>query len=422
MRVLMFSTWDTRYGASRAAYRIFDGLRRAGADVRMLSLVRDSDDPDVLTPPQPEPQTLERHYRRWERRTLRFYADRPRTVWSSNWRPNRVMAAYHELHASGFEPDIINLQWIGSGFLPVHTLRPFQAPIVWTLQDCWAYTGGCHYPGTCTGYQQQCGNCPQLASRRAWDLSRMNWRNKQYHWRSLDMTLVGTSHWIAGQARNSSLLGHCPTQVIPNGLDTQKFSPTPVDEARRALDLPQDRRLIVFGASGGTDDPRKGFQHVIAALKQLAPDWADKAELLVFGGGEVADSAGFRVHNLGVVNDDTKLAQVYSAADVMLVPSVEEAFGQTASEALACATPVVAFDATGPRDIIAHQQTGYLARSFDPIDLVQGINWVLSDLERHAEMRVASRERAVTLFSIEQVAAQYLALFETMLHERGKRS
>ncbi len=162
-----------------------------------------------------------------------------------------------------------------------------------------------------------------------------------------------------------------------------------------------------------TSEYRKGFDLLYECLKQLFAKWSDKAELIVFGSSEPENPPdfGLLVHYLGHLHDDVSLALLYSAADVMVVPSLQEAFGQTASESLACGTPVVMFGATGLLDIVDHQINGYLAKPYDTSDLAAGINWILSDENRHKELCIKAREKAVVCFDIEKVAKQYAELY-----------
>ena len=162
-----------------------------------------------------------------------------------------------------------------------------------------------------------------------------------------------------------------------------------------------------------TSDHRKGFDLLYEGLKQLSAQWSDMAELIIFGSSEPENPPdfGLPVHYLGRLHDDVSLALLYAAADVMVVPSRQEAFGQTASESLACGTPVVSFGATGLLDIIDHKINGYLADPFDTSDLAAGINWVLSDNFRHKELCIKAREKAAACFDIEKVAGQYAELY-----------
>ena len=131
---------------------------------------------------------------------------------------------------------------------------------------------------------------------------------------------------------------------------------------------------------------------------------------MIFGASRTAQpiDVGFKSHYLGHLHDDIALTLAYSAADVMIVPSIQESFGQTASEALACGTPVVAFNATGLMDIVDHQHNGYLAQPYESVDFAHGIAWVLEDRERHAELCRQARRKAEHQFALASQARRYL--------------
>jgi glycosyltransferase involved in cell wall biosynthesis len=207
-------------------------------------------------------------------------------------------------------------------------------------------------------------------------------------------------------------------EVISHGLDLAKFKPVEKKLARQLLNLPQDRRLILFGAGLGTTfDTRKGFQYLAPALEKLSQtEWKDQIGLVIFGANSPKDppKLGFTTHYLGQFQDDLSLGLVYSSADVMAVPSLQEAFGQTASESLACGTPVVAFNATGLRDIVDHQQNGYLATPFDVDDLVQGIIWILEEEGRWQRLAIAARKKAERELSQDIQAHRYKSLFDEL--------
>jgi glycosyltransferase involved in cell wall biosynthesis len=179
--------------------------------------------------------------------------------------------------------------------------------------------------------------------------------------------------------------------------------------------LPVDVPLLLFGAMGGGLDPRKGFGLLSGALEYLRGE-VPALELVIFG--ELAPrnppDLGFPVHYTGHLHDDFSLRARYSAADALVVPSRQEAFGQTASEAQACGTPVVAFNIGGLPDIVEHHRTGYLAKAFDVADLAAGIAWVLGE-----DLRQASREQVVERFSNAVVAEQYRAVYERALSEHS---
>jgi len=223
---------------------------------------------------------------------------------------------------------------------------------------------------------------------------------------------------MAECARSSSLFRDTRIETIPLGLDTEKYKPHHQHFAREVLNLPQDKQLVLFGAIGGTSDRRKGFHLLLPALQRLSQSgWQDQIELVIFGSSkpEQAIDLGFKTHYVGRLNDDLTLALAYSAADVMIVPSIQEAFGQTASESLSCGTPVVVFNATGLKDVVDHQQVGYLAAPFCSEDLAKGIAWVLEDKERQQKLRFQAREKSLREFTSKSQAQRYLSLYAEVI-------
>ncbi|MBN1286719.1 MAG: glycosyltransferase family 4 protein [Anaerolineae bacterium] len=419
MRILHLNTYDIRGGAARAAYRLHCGLRRASLDSRMLVLHKDGDDPSV-TSMLPLLGRLAREYTkamlRLELVPLHLYSRRQPVPWGLAWAPNPVARLAGQSGA-----DLVHLHWMNHGFMPVASIPRLKQPLVWTFQDLWAVTGGCHYPGDCTRYRQACGACPQLGSTRQHDLSYWTlWRKKRC-WRNLDLTIVTPSRWMAECIKSGALFRDARVAVILTGLDTDRYRPLGRRLARQTLSLPTDKKLILFGAVNSTSDPRKGFQYLQPALRRLADEeWAgraEQAELIVFGASEPPDppDLGMRAHYQGHLHDDISLALLYSAADVMVVPSVQEAFGQTATEAMACGAPVVAFGATGLLDIVEHRHTGYLAQPYEAGDLARGIAWVLEDDARHAELARRARRRIEDQFTLPRMAGRYIDLYTELL-------
>jgi glycosyltransferase involved in cell wall biosynthesis len=188
--------------------------------------------------------------------------------------------------------------------------------------------------------------------------------------------------------------------------------------ARGILGLPQDRPIVMFGAMGGTEDPRKGSDLLFAALGKLALSGLD-ADLLIVG--EVAPQAppdlGFPVHYLGHLSDDVALRLAYAAADAFVLPSRLDNLPNTGVEALASGRPVIGFDTGGLPDIITHETNGYLARAFDVDDLARGIGWVLGLGEGWKRVSVAARTHAEETFAGDRIAERYAALYASILGE-----
>ncbi len=416
MKTLILSTSDIEGGAARAAYRLHQGLQAIGETSQMLVRAKFSGDKtviaskSVLTKLGPPSSSL----------PLGFYPKRDRTLFSSQWFPDVIAPKVAQLN-----PDVINLHWVCNGYLQLETLAKLNKPLVWTLQDMWAFTGGCHYSQDCDRYTDACGKCPQLNSNKEQDLSRWVWQRKFKAWKDLNLTIVTPSSWMAECVRASSLFRERRVEVIPFCLDTDKYKPIDRQVARNLLNLPQDKQLVLFGALAATADYRKGFHLLLPALQKLSHSgWQDQIELVVFGANKPENplDLGFKAHYLGNFSDDIALTLVYSAADAMIVPSLQESFGQTASEALACGTPVVAFQATGLKDIVDHQQNGYLAKPYEIEDLAQGIVWVLEDSVRQQKLRLNAREKAEQKFALEIQARGYRSLFAEILPEGDRFS
>jgi glycosyltransferase involved in cell wall biosynthesis len=409
MKVLHLSSFDTAGGAARAAYRIHQGLQNTGVNSRMLVQFKSGDDRAVVTA---DNKAIARLRSSLDSSLLKFHR-RCDHFFSLQWVPDSIAS-----QVAQFNPDVINLNWVCNGYLQVETLAKFNKPLVWTLQDMWAFTGGCHYSQGCEHYKEACGNCPQLKSGKDSDLSRWVWQRKAKAWKNLNLTIVAPTSWMAQCASSSSLFRGMRIEMIPFGLDIKKFRPVEQQLARELLDLPQDKKLVLFGAINATGDTRKGFHLLLPALKNLSQSgWKDQIELVVFGASqpEKPVDLGFKSHYLGRLQDDLSLRLVYCAADVMIAPSTEEAFGQTASESIACGTPVVVFNETGLKDIVDHQKNGYVANYSDIEDLARGIAWVIEDKDRHQKLCQYAREKAEQEFTLELQAQRYMSLFKQIV-------
>lgn len=418
MKILHLATADLEGGAARAAYRQHQGLLAVGCDSQMLVRAKSSKDSTVLL----ERSILTKVSPALSSLPLKRYPNKAGQMFSTQWFPDALISKIKAI-----KPDIVNLQWVRNGFLQIETiakLTQLKIPLVWTLHDMWAFTGGCHYAQNCDRYYQSCGACPNLKSDRETDLSRQVWRRKQKAFKQSNLTVVASSKWLGECAKKSSLLQDKEVRVIPLGLDLQQYQAINQQVARQILHLPQDKQLILFGSTTGAGgEYRKGFHLLKPALQILErSETRSPFELLIFGGSKTSQLPGINIkaHHLGQFHDDVSLSLVYAAADVMIVPSLQEAFGQTASEALACGTPVVAYRATGLQDIVTHQQDGYLAEPFEIEDLARGIAWVLDNPERQRQLSIKARQKAEQEFDWKLQGDRYLALYRDILHQVSK--
>lgn len=417
MRILFLNSSDIEGGAARAAYRLHLALLREGIDSRMLVQRKFSDNVTVLGPQTMLQKVASRLRPFLDALPVRRYKERTKTLFSPACLPFSCIAK----RINALRPDIVHLHWICGGMMRFEDLAKIEAPIVWSLHDMWAFTGGCHYDQECGRYTTSCARCVVLGSRREHDISRKVFLRKQktlHHCKNL--TINGLSGWLARCAQQSALFkGGCVVN-LPNPIDTNLFKPVDKDLSRDLLNLPKDKEIVLFGAMNATGDPRKGFAELSQALSMLQS--AD-IELVVFGSGKplAPPDFSFPTHYLGNLSDDLSLKILYSAADVMVVPSLQENLSNAIMESLACGTPVVGFNIGGNSDMINHKQNGYLAAPYEPSDLAAGIDWVLASPE-HSFLRRNAREKIVREFDSSTVACKYIDLYKRILSERQRVS
>lgn len=411
MKILHVNISDLHGGAARAAYRLHQGLLSAGIESRMLVVSKKSDDRTAIGPANSVQYIQDRIRYLLDGFPLKWYGNRKRELFSPAWAGFSSMAN----RINKLNPDIVHLHWINGGMLNIGEIAKIHAPIVWSLHDMWAFTGGCHYSDGCERYKNNCGNCKVLGSDSSKDLSRKIFEKKRKAYSKKEMTIVGLSRWLNRCAEESTLLRDKKHINLPNPIDTDIYKPFAKDAARALWNLPQDKKLVLFGAINATADPRKGFHELNEALHKMSDD---TTELVVFGSSEpkVSQNFGLTTHYLGHIRDDVSLVTLYNAVDVMVVPSLQENLSNAIMEALACGTPVVGFDIGGNSDMVEHQINGYLARSFDTGDLKMGIEWVLNH-SKYDDLRRRAREKVVKTFESRAVAEQYLMLYREILGE-----
>jgi glycosyltransferase involved in cell wall biosynthesis len=417
MRPVLVNSEDSRGGAARAVYRLHAGLKSIGVDSSMLVQVKHGEDPSVFGPRTGTGRLAARLRQVLDLLPVLAYpAGRTRRTFYPGWLPDRTCGRIEDL-----APDLVHLHWIAGGFVNVKSLSTYGVPLVWTLHDMWAFTGGCHYDEGCGRYASGCGACPLLGSRSVTDLSSMGFRRRMTAYRDLSLTIVTPSRWLGGLVRNSPLLSRFPVSVLPNAIDTECFRPLPKAAARERLRLPTGRKLILFGAAHGGGEPRKGFGHLQLALRRLAGSGTGaRPQAVVFGGTPPKDPPDLGVECLytGTIEDDDRLAALYAAADVFVAPSIQENLSNTVMEALACGTPCIAFDIGGMPDMIEHRRNGYLARPFDAADLAEGIRWILEDDQRRNELSARARQKVLDEFAMPVVARRHLELYRRILEPR----
>jgi glycosyltransferase involved in cell wall biosynthesis len=426
LKIYILSHSDSIGGGPRAAYRTHSALREAGVDSIMLVNQAVIGDWTVKGPSSTLAKLKAKLYSGLGGIMGRLVKDGNPTTHSLACLPTNRAKDFN-----GAPIDLIHLHWVNGEMLSINDIGNIRKPVVWTLHDMWAFSGAEHYVADDGAARWRVGYSPKSRpkSESGVDLNTWTWQRKQKAWKHpKPMHIVTPSRWLTECAAQSELMKGWPMHVVPNPLNTEVWKPVDKATARELLHLPAKAPLLMFGAIGGAADPRKGFDLLRAALgflKQTQIQNSNAAlqglELIIFGQHtpEQADDLGFPVHYMGHVHDDVSLRLLYSAADVMVVPSRQEAFGQTASEALACGTPVAAFNATGLIDVLEHRVSGYLAKPFEAEDLAIGIEWLFSELAKSTQLNIAARKRAVDCFSYPVVAKQYEAIYRQAISDHA---
>ncbi|MGE7110286.1 glycosyltransferase [Lysinibacillus sp. NPDC047702] len=409
MKIIHLTSGNITGGAARGAYFLHKSLKEQGVDSRFFIVDRLFEDEfeDVEYLLTDVKEKLERYRnRKFEQFVLSEYPQK-----NSFFSLGKGVFDEKILELSQ-EADIIHLHWINDQMLSLETLSKINIPIVWTFRDMWPFTGGCHYSNGCEKYKVNCGSCKLLNSYVKHDVT--NWiylrKLQNYH----NVHPVAISRWLAECANSSSLLSDKKVHVIPNSIDSNVFMAFNKVSIRQKKGLPLDKKIIAFGAINAYGDERKGFKLLIDAL-QLLKNKKDY-HLITFGGdgSEALKEVGISYTDFGIVNDNYMLSQIYSAAHVFIAPSIEEAFGKTIVESMSCETPVVAFNATGPADIIKHGETGYLSHAYEVDDMAKGIEFIAHHPE-YELLSEKSRQEVALNYRPKKMANLYRQLYQEIL-------
>jgi len=410
LKILHVNASDTSGGAAIAAYHLHKALLIEGIISQYLVLNKFSDDYTVIGPSSKLEQEINRLRGGVDRLRLKFYKNRMKTVFSPALLPFSKIK--HKI--TQFDPDIVHLHWVGDGTINIKDLLSIKKPIVWSLHDDWVFTGGCHVKWQCNRYIDKCGICPQLGSKITNDLSRKIWykKNKVYSKKN-ELYFIGLSKWEADCAFKSSLLKNKPILNMPNLIFTDLFKPFDLNKSRELWNLPQNKKIVLFGAKSVVNDLNKGLSELKEAFSKLLNR---NVEIVIFGSSKPKDVINFGVptHYLGKFYDEISLITLYNAADVVVVPSLQENLSNVIMESLSCGTPVVAFNIGGNSDLIDHKKNGYLATPFNSTDFAMGIDWLLNN-PHYDEICKNARSKVLNEFESKIVAKQYIQFYTKLL-------
>ena len=414
MKIVHLSSNEGNAGAAKAAIRIHKQCIINNIDSKFIVQNKISNDNNVID--------IKRYHNifltakinsRLNALPLKFYKLKEKNNWSTSFLSYAKVDNIKEIK----QADIVIIYWVCEGFLSISEIKKLLSlgkPIIWRFSDMWPFTGGCHYSYSCNKYAHDCEKCPQLNSNSKYDLSNHIFNKKLKLWKNLEnLTIIAPSTWMSDCVKKSRIFKNANVNIIPTGVDLNIFKDWGYRNLRSSLNLPTDKKLILFGSINPSKDNRKGGTYLYRALSLFKKNC--DTDLVIFGSNNSQEiNENFKVHNLGFINDDKKMAMIYSTCDIFVAPALEENLANTVIEAMACGTIVVAFNVGGMKDIIDHKINGYLANPYEISDLKKGIDWALSVSNK---IKTKVKNKIKNKFSQQTAFSLYKKLFLEVLNK-----
>ena len=308
--------------------------------------------------------------------------------------------------------DILHLHWVNDNFLSLRSLMKVRKPIVWTMHDMWPFTGGLHYMQDSDAVKDP----KQLSEEKIYEKL---WELKLNLYKDINLTMVSPSNWLAELARQSPLLHGKRVEVIPNPIDTKVYASVDKEAARASLGLDQSKINVLFGSFNVLEDKRKGFPVLKEALHSVAknrPDLLERFRLIVLGRPNEAlvNELPFEVRFTGFKSTDSDIVNCYNAADVFVLPSLQDNLPNMCLEAIACGLPVLAFDLGGIPDMVENGKNGFLVKPEDSSALANSLVEMIDNEGLRQDMQAASTVKAQE-FSQERVALSFEDLYGSLV-------
>ncbi|MDT3698284.1 MAG: glycosyltransferase family 4 protein [Thermincola sp.] len=404
-RILHVNTLDCVGGAAKAAFRLNNRLINAGYSSRILVDNVISDDPNV-------------------EELLRDNSTKQKLLYTAQqelgWLDFFHLASHRIKDLDIFQQsDLIHLHNLHGGYFSPFALPELTAlkPTVWTLHDMQAITGHCAHSFDCERWLTGCGSCPDLNIYPAIskDTSAFLWKTKKKIYAHSNLTIVCPSKWLKDKVERS-ILGDKDVRLIYNGIDNSVFKALDKHQARKELNLPLGKKILLFTAHEGTGNYWKGGDFVDKAYQRLQ----DRQDILFLNAGVIsaAKGKGDSWVNVPYITDEYTLAKYYSAADLFIYPSLADNCPLVVLESLSCGTPVVAFRTGGIPELVQHMKTGYLADYKNSSDFVHGIKLLLEDNELLSQMHIAAPMAVQQRFTLPKMAEDYITLYKEIIVNR----
>lgn len=398
MNILQINTTDNRGGAAKVAYGLKTGLEKLGHQTSMLVGRKYTQDENVFI------LNDLKSFGQRVRKKLSYYLANDIDLFRSD----------HLLKTEAFKKaDLIHCHNLHSYYFNLNTLKKIAKlkPIVWTFHDMWPITPHCAHSFEAplkNGFWQ----CPSLEifPPIAWHNEKYLEGRKRGIYNQTNFTIVTPSDWLKNKVQES-VLGQKEIYRIYNGIDTEIFQPITKNEARKKLNLPLDKKIVLSVVKRGQNNPWKGGNYINEAINALAEQ---KNILFICIGGEISNQ---QVVNVDFINEEELLAAYYSASDVLLHPSIAETFGLTIAEGMACSLPIISFQTGSIPELVDDGSNGFLAEYKNSADLIAKLKQILNlPEEKLAEMGQNAQNKVKNNFTLDIMVNNYLRLYNQVLN------
>ena len=412
MKILHLGYSDKLGGAAIAMMRLHNSMRTIGLDSKVLVGQKLSNDENVIGPETYYEKFINELKIKIVRQKKYFYGHDGKYSHSLNLLKSNLISKINKIN-----PDIINLHWINNELISIKEISKLKIPIIWTFNDMWPMCGGEHYTEDSRhkfGYK----NVPKRDDETGFDLNKYIWSQKKKYWKSKIKYVVCISNWLKNKTQQSNLFKNHTTSFIPCAINIKDWIPISKNYAREQLNLPKNKIILLFMSTNGIKDQRKGFNYIKSFFDHISKL---KKDIILLNVGKNIDN---QIKSSNIINvnksfdGDPKILKIYySAADILVVPSVLEAFGQVAIEAASCGTPAIGFKETGLEDAIVHKKTGYISGYMDQNDFNTGLKWIIEKIEKERNFFESSCVDFVKYnFSSEIIAKKYIDIYKSVLN------
>lgn len=407
MKVLIISYSDIQGGAARAAFKLHKGLLNVGINSHMLVSKKSSDFKEISQ--IDEPLNEKRAY--YDSRAILAYEKRKDSIFTISLLDNEYLVNY----INNSDANLVHIHWVSNSFLSIPDIQKIKKPIIWSMHDMYAFTGGCHYDNECNKYITECYSCPILNGYEKNDLSYKIFNIKKSVFKNTqNLSFIASSSWIKKCAKNSTLLKNKKVKKIPNPIDTNIYKPLKKEDCKKYFSLNTEKKYILFAEFKLGVEKRKGFIQLLESLNLLNNN--THIELILLGDdlNTKLNDLKIKVNFISAIHNDDELINLYNSADIVVLPSLQENLSNVIMEALSCGTPVVAFDIGGNKDMIEHQRNGYLAKKNDCNDFANGIEWILN-YSNYNTLEKNCRKKVLKEFAEDNIINKHIKFYKKQI-------